>query len=88
MPAGGWRRLSPSAELMIDPESGARCAIRDSRRSGAERYLWTLTVFGYHQLAAGRTGEVAEARSRAEAALAGYVAAWREMPCDRDGDYD
>jgi hypothetical protein len=34
-----------------------------------------LTVFGYHQLAAGRTGEVAEARSRAEAALAGYAAA-------------
>jgi hypothetical protein len=42
--AGGWRRLSPSAELLIDPESLARCAIRDSRRSGAERYLWTLTV--------------------------------------------
>ena len=31
------------------------CAIRDSRLSGAERYLWTLTVFGYHQVAAGRT---------------------------------
>jgi hypothetical protein len=43
---GGWRRLSPSAELMIDPESGARCAIRDSGRSGAERYLWTVTVSG------------------------------------------
>ena len=70
MSAGGWRRLSPSAELLIEPETGARCAIRDSRRSGAERYLWTLTVLGYHQLAAGRTGEVAEARSRAEAALA------------------
>jgi hypothetical protein len=53
---------------MIDLESGARCAIRDSRRSGAERYLWTLTVFGYHQLAEGRTGQLAEARSRAEAA--------------------
>jgi hypothetical protein len=65
---GGWRRLSPSAELMIDPESGARCAIRDSRAHGPERYLWTLTVFGYHQLAEGRTGQLAEARSRAEAA--------------------
>ena len=32
--------------------SGARRAIRDSRAPGAERYLWTLTVFGYHQLAA------------------------------------
>jgi hypothetical protein len=48
MPAGGWRRLSPSAELLIDPETGPRCAIRDSKRFGAERYLWTLTVFGYH----------------------------------------
>jgi hypothetical protein len=70
-----WRRLSPSAELLIDPESGARCAIRDSRRSGAERYLWTLTVFGYHQLTAGRTGDLAEARSQAEAALEGSAAA-------------
>jgi hypothetical protein len=23
----GWRRLSPSAELSVDPESGAQCAI-------------------------------------------------------------
>jgi hypothetical protein len=41
MAGGGWRRLSPSTELLVDLESGARCAIRDSRRSGAERYLWT-----------------------------------------------
>jgi hypothetical protein len=88
MPAGGWRRLSPSAELLIDPASGARCAIRDSRSPGAERCLWTLTVFGYHQLAAGRTGEVAEARSRTEAVLAGYAAAWREMPRDGSGNHD
>jgi hypothetical protein len=75
----GWRRLSPSAELLIDPASGARGAMRDSRRSEAERYLWTLTVFGYHQLTAGRTGDLAEARSRAEAALTSYAPAWREM---------
>jgi hypothetical protein len=48
---GGWGRVSPSAELMVDPKSGAQCAIRDSRAPGAERYLWTLIVFGYHQLA-------------------------------------
>jgi hypothetical protein len=71
---------------MVDPESGAQCAIRDSRTPVAERYLWTLTVFGYHQLAAGRTGEIAEARSRAEAALASYAAALREMPRDGRGD--
>ena len=73
---------------MIDPESGARCAIRDSRRSGAERYLWTLVVFGCHQLAAGRTEELGNTRSQAEAALAGYATAWREMPRDGSGDRD
>jgi hypothetical protein len=43
-------------------------------------------VFGEHQVAAGRTGEVGEARSQAETALAGYAAAWREMPRDENGD--
>jgi hypothetical protein len=37
---------SPSAELMVDPRSGTRCAIRDTRAAGAERYYWTVTVFG------------------------------------------
>jgi hypothetical protein len=72
----GWRRLSPSAEPFVDPESGARCVIRDTGTPGMERYLWTVTVFGDHQLTEGRAGEVAEARSQAEAALAGYLAAW------------
>ena len=57
----GWEWLAAS---------GARCAIRDSRAPGAERYLWMLTVFGYYQVAAGRTGELGNARSQAEAALA------------------
>jgi hypothetical protein len=81
-----WRRLTPSAELKVDPESGAWCAIRDSREPGAERYIWTVTAFG-NQVAAGRTPELAEARSQAEAALAGYTAAWREMPRDGSGDH-
>ena len=33
----GWRRLSPSAELFVDPESGKRCAVRDPGALGAER---------------------------------------------------
>jgi hypothetical protein len=31
--AGGafdWRRISPSAEVMVNPQSGVRCAIRDT----------------------------------------------------------
>src|SRR5260370_41799817 len=69
----GWRRLSLSAELFVDPESGARCAVRDTGALGAERYYWTVSAFGDHQVAAGRTGEVTEARSQAEAALVAYM---------------
>jgi hypothetical protein len=70
--AGQWRKLSPSAELMVDPRRGARCSIRDTGAPGEGRYHWTVTVFGEPDpVAAGRTGELAEARSRAEAALAG-----------------
>ena len=72
---------------MVDPRVGARCAIRDKRAAGAERYHWTVTVVGEPDpVAAGRAGQVAEARSQAEAALADYAAAWREIP--RDGGID
>jgi hypothetical protein len=82
----GWRRLSPSAELMVDPRSGARCAIRDTRSAGADRYRWTVAAFGVHQVAAGRTGELAEARSQAETALAAYMADWRALSGLKSGD--
>ena len=75
----GWRRLSPSAELFVDAESGARCAVRDTGALGAERYDWNVSAFCDHQVTAGRTGDVREALSQAEAALAGYMAAWREL---------
>ena len=65
-----WRRFSPSAELMVDPERGLRCAIRDTGATGSGRYHWTVTVFGdTDPVAAGRAAELGEARSRAEAAL-------------------
>ena len=67
----GWRKLSPSAELMVDPQSGARCAIRDTRQEGGERYHWTVTMVGVPEpVAAGRASDVATARAQAEAALA------------------
>src|SRR3984893_16271611 len=59
----GWRRLSLSAELLVDPESGARCAVRDTGALGAERYFWTVSAFGDHQVAAGGTREDAKERS-------------------------
>jgi hypothetical protein len=76
----GWRRLSPSAELFVDPESGARSAIRDTGALGAERYYWPVSAFGDHQVTAGRAGDVREARSQAEEALVSYMAAWHEVP--------
>jgi len=82
----GWRRLSPSAELFVDPDSGARCAIRDTGAPGIERYLWTVTVFGDHQLTEGRTGELAEARWQAEAALVRYLADLTRASGSNEGD--
>ena len=76
--APGWRRLSPSAELFVDPGSGARCAVRDTGVLGAARYLWTVKAFGEFQVAEGQTGELTEARRHAEAALTEYVAALGE----------
>ena len=73
----GWRRLSPSAELFIDPDSGARCAVRDTGPIGAERYYWTVSAFGERQVAEGRTEELTEARAQAEAASIEYIADWR-----------
>ena len=76
----GWRRLSPSAELFIDLDSGARCAVRDTGAFGTERYYWTVFAFGDHQVAAGRARELTEARSQAEAALAAYMCGPHELP--------
>ena len=83
--APGWRRLSPSAELFIDLDSGARCAVRDTGALGAERYYWTVSAFGEHQVAEGRTGELSEARSQAEATLGAYMGGVRELPRDDSG---
>jgi hypothetical protein len=71
-----WLALSPSAELMVSPERSARCAIRDTRAPGADRFRWTVAVLGeLEPVAEGRTKNRAEARSLAEAAVATYFAA-------------
>ena len=69
----GCRKISPSAELMVDPRSGARCAILDTRPAGSERYHWTMTVVGTPDtVTAGRTSDAVAARSQAEAAVDAY----------------
>jgi hypothetical protein len=86
--AGEWRKLSPSTELMVDPERGARCAIRDTGADRSDRYHWTVTMLGEDlPLSAGRVGELVDARSAAEAALMA-VTDWRGRLGGRSGDYD
>ena|SRR5271166_2497277 len=78
-----WQTISPSAELMVSPERSARCAVRDTRAPGADRFRWTVAVLGQlDPVAEGRAESRAEARSLAEAAVAAYFAD-RAEPSDR-----
>jgi hypothetical protein len=75
-----WKRLSPSAHLLADPECGARGVIRDTRASGASRFLWCVVASGeVDPIAAGRTGEITRARAVAEMALSTYAADLRGL---------
>ena len=70
-----WQALSPSAELMVSPEHSARCAVRDTRVPGGDRFRWTVAMLGrLDPVAEGRAESRAEARSLAEAAVASYFA--------------
>jgi hypothetical protein len=75
-----WQALSPSAELMVSPEVGARCAVRDTRAPGADRFRWTVAMLGQlDPVAEGRAKSRGEARLLAEAAVATYSANWPEL---------
>jgi hypothetical protein len=39
----------PSAELMVDPGCGTRCAIGDTGAVGADRLRWTVTMLGLNE---------------------------------------
>jgi hypothetical protein len=68
-----WRRVSPSAHLMVDPRIGARAVIRDTG-SDAGRYLWSVLGAGEMEpMAQGRTSDLEQAHSIAEAALRAYA---------------
>jgi hypothetical protein len=74
-----WRALSPSAELMVSPERSVRCAVRDTRAPGPDRFCWTVAILGQLEpVAKGRAKSRGEARLLAEAALAAYFADWDE----------
>jgi hypothetical protein len=71
---------------MVDPGCGGRCAIRDTGAAGPARYHWTVAAFGEPDpVAAGRAGELAGARSRAEGALDAYVAGGEPSSRGRGG---
>jgi hypothetical protein len=85
--AAKWQAFSPSAELMVSPELSARCAVRDTRAPGAERFRWTVAVLGQlDPVAEGRAESRAEARSLAEAAVTAYFADLGELWGGRSGD--
>ena len=81
-----WRFLSPSAHLIVDPASGGRGVIRDTRADGAYRFHWSIIPTEESlPIAAGRTGELARARSLAEVALRACVEDWRDQGQGGDG---
>jgi hypothetical protein len=79
-PTAEWRRVSPSAELLVDPECQARGIIRDTFARGADRFHWSvLAPEQSHPVAAGHTGRIARGRLLAETALRAFVEDWREQ---------
>ena len=82
-----WRKLSPSAELLVDPGCGARCAVRDTRATGRDRYQWSMSMFGEAQpVAEGRAEDREEAQFLATQALRAYAADLHELGSGQDGD--
>jgi hypothetical protein len=64
-----WRQVSPSAHLLVDPRNGARAVIRDTG-ADAGRFLWSVLAAGeMDPMSDGRTDDLAQAQSIAEAAL-------------------
>jgi hypothetical protein len=75
-PAPEWRRVSPSAGLLVDPECQAPGIIRDTRARGADRFHWSILAPDQsHTVAAGRL----RGRCPAEMALRAFVEDWRKL---------
>lgn len=68
-----WRKVSPSAHLMVDPRNGARAVIWDTG-ADAGRFLWSVLAAGeMDPMSEGRTDDLAQAQSIPEAALRAYA---------------
>ena len=85
-PPSEWRRVSPSAELLVDPECQARGIIRDTFARGADRFHWSVLAPNQsHPITAGRTGRIVRGRLLAETALRAFVEDWREQTSGSGG---
>ena len=82
-----WRRVSLSAELLVDPECQARGIIRDTRARGADRFHWSVLAPDQSlTVASGHTGRIARGRWLAEVALRAFVEDWREQSDRQNGN--
>ena len=81
-----WQAISPTSELVVNPEYRTRCAIRHTDASGADRVHWSVTVLEQSPVAAGHTGELPRARAPTAAAFRAYVADWRKLLERHSGD--
>ena len=71
---------------MVSPERSARCAVRDTRAPGADRFRWTVAVPGQlDPVAEGRAKNRGEARSLAAATIGAYFAEPSGGGSARDG---
>ena len=83
-----WQTVSPSAELVVTRDCSARCVVRDTRASGADRFLWIVAVLGQlDPVAEGPAKDRVEARLQAEASAAADFAGWAE-PSGGGSAYD
>jgi hypothetical protein len=81
-----WRKVSPSAHLMVDPRNGARAVIRDTG-ADAGRFLWSVLTAGeMDPMSDGRSDDLARAQSLAEAALRAYAENRIEVSNEHAGD--
>ena len=59
---------------MVDPRNGARAVIRDTGAADTGRFLWSVLAAGeMDPMSEGRTNDLAQAQSIAEAALCAYA---------------
>src|SRR5258708_5077010 len=58
-----WRKVSPSAHLMVDPRNDARAVIRDTG-ANAGRFLWSVLAAGeMDSMSEGHSDHLAQAQS-------------------------